>query len=51
MQSEAQQPMRAFHALVLKSAMDDSGSTMSPTISSSARASSATNKSSSSDPV
>ena len=40
-----------FHAGVLKSAMDDSGSTTSPTISSCARASSATSKSDSSEPA
>ena len=41
---------RAFHADVLKSAIDASGSTTSPTISSSARASSATSRSSSNEP-
>ena len=41
---------RTFQEGVLKSAIDDSGSTTSPTMPSSARASSATSRSSSSDP-
>ena len=42
--------LRTFQAGVLRSAMDESGSTMSPTMPSSARASSATSRSSSKEP-